>query len=738
MFGSEKQLPNGLSPAVPTVQWTLLDPDDYGLPLAHYVWLLRRYAQWIALVVITSVLVALLVSLRLPRIYESTVVIDVDRNLPTGVVGEAATVVPAQDINQFLTTQVKLVQSDSVLRPVVQEFDLLRRPEEYGATDRETIQRILGSPIKLRQLKVKHPPNTFLIEISYRSTDPELAAQVANAIAQSYLQRTYEMRYRAAEGLARYMEKQIEELRAKMERSSNALAAYEKELGIIDSEQRTGMLAARLLELNTAYTRAQAERIQKEAAYEAIRQGGIDALASMLGGAPYQRLWETYNEARKRFAEIRAHFGPNHPEYKISESQLAELERQLEEARQQALHNAEVAYRQALEQERRLGETLRETKAEFDRLNARSFEYQTLKREAEGDKQLYDELMRRIKEATINASFQNAAVRIADPARPANRPVLPNIPLNVGLAFLISALVAVGVVLVWDRLDNSVRDPEQVMATLGVPVIGSLPEVRSWHSRLPVITATWAVSDNGNAEHAVRAYREAIRTLRNSVLLANLDSPLRTLLVTSPAPSEGKSTVAAYLALAHARHHRTLLVDADLRRPTLHKRFSLEPRGGLSDVLVDGKPWQQFVIHLEEEPKLGILPAGSGVPSDLTDLLGRELLRIGREAASSYELIIIDAPPLLGFAEPLLLAVNVDGVLVVARAGQTTLKSMVAVLRMLERLRVNLIGIALNETSERVSDSYRYYRYYQRYYRTSSEPKQLGPSQQAGSEIQEG
>jgi len=690
-----------------------VDPEEGQLPLTHYLWLMRRHAWQMAAFVFASVLVVLLVSLRLPKIYESTVTIDVDRSLPAGVVGEAANLAPAQDINQFLSTQVKLIQSDSVLRPVVLRFDLLRRPEEYGAESPEVIERMLRSPIKLRQLKVKHPVNTYLIEISYRSTDPELAASVANAIAESYLQRTYEIRYRAAEGLARYMEQQIEELRAKMERSSSALAAYERELNIINPEQRTDILSARLLELNTAYTRAQAERIQKEATYRAIQAGAAEAISQAAGGPAYERLQQSYNEARKRLAEIRTHYGPNHPEYKLAVSEVTELEKQLGEARQQIREAAQVEYEQALERERMLAEALKATKAEFDELNARSFQYQTLKREAEGDKRLYEELMRRIKEATINASFQNAAVRIADPARPASSPVLPNIPLNLALAFVLSALVAAGVVVVWDRLDDSVRDPDQVMNALGIPVVGSLPDVRPWQGRVPVI----AQVDNGNADHAVRVYVEAVRTLRNSILLADMDSRVRSLLVTSPAPSEGKSTVAAFLALSHARHHKTLLIDADLRRPAIHKRFSLDGQAGLSEILLEGRPWQELVVHPPGHENLGVLPAGAGVPSDVTELLGRELVRIRREAAAAYDLIVIDAPPLLGFAEPLLMAVTVDGVLIVARAGQTSLKSMAAVLRTLQRLRVNVVGVALNQTSEKLSRSYDYYRYYRRYYR---------------------
>ena len=694
--------------------------SDQGLvELSHYLWVLRRQAWRIAAFVVVCVTAALIISLRITPIYESTVVIDIDRRMPTTVIGQDARPTLTNDADQFLATQAQIIQSDSVLRPVVERYNLLEREEEYGDLDPEELQALAEAPIELRQLKVKRPPNTYLLEVSYRASDPELAADVANAIARSYLRHTYEIRYTAAAGLSEFMERQLEELRANMERSSNALAQYERELEIINPEEKTNILAARLLELNSEYTQAQAERVAREAAYRTLENGGLEAAMTYRGRESLRKLRDRFADAKQEFAAIQAHYGENHPEYKTAAANLAELRRLMENETANIKRQAEIEYRRALDRERMLQEELRKTKEEFDDLNARSFEYQALKREADGDKELYEELLRKIKEATINASFENNAARIADPARPGHEPVFPNVLLNVLLTFLASALLGVGVAVIADLADDTIRDPEEVMRTLHTAVIGSLPEVKPWRGQLARVTC--AANGSAEAHHGttVSTYEEAIRTLRNSILLTDFDQRLRTILVTSAAPSEGKSTIAIHLAIAHAQQRRrTLIIDGDLRRPSVHKRFGVQATVGLSDAVVGRGNWREAVVRLSELEDLHVLPAGRNSARRAADFIGTGLDGILDEAAREYDLVIIDAPPLLGFPEPLQMAAMVDGVVVVTKAAQTSRRAVASVLQTLARLRANVIGLVLNEVTRETSDKYYYYySYYRKYYR---------------------
>ncbi len=702
------------------------EPGQPSLPASHYLWILRRHRWKILAFVAACTVAALIVSKRVTPVYESTATVDVDRQTPTGVIGEEAARLSTNDTEQFLSTQIKLIQSDSVLRPVVEKYKLRDIGEDVAGTPKLRSAAAVDAPVMLKKLKVTRPQNTYLLQVSYRSTDPRLAANVANGVAQSYLEHTFNIRYRSSVALSSFMEKQIDELKAKMERSSAALARFEQELNVINPEEKTSILSARLLQLNSEYTTAQSDRVRREAAYESVKGGTLEAAQVSSQGETVRKLADRLNDAETRFAEVKVHYGANHPEYRRAASQVAEVERQLESTRQNIRRRVEIEYREATRRENMLKRELAGTKAEFDRVNSRSFEYQALKREADADKSLYEELVRKIKEAGINAGFQNSTIRIADPARPALDPVFPNVKLNVILAFLFSTILAVGAAVVSDVLDDTIRDPEQVTRVLRTEVIGTLPSVKNWRGRLGTIpiaanNTSHALVVADTRDQTLNGYDEAVRTLRNSILLTDFDRRLRTILVTSASPAEGKSTVAAHLAVAHAEQgHKTLLIDGDLRRPSVHRRFGIPSVLGLSNVLVAELPWRDALVKPEGLAELDILPAGP--PSRrASDLVGRGLTQVLEEASSQYDLVILDAPPLLGFAEPLQMATSVDGVIVVTRAGETSRKAINSVITTLSRLRANILGVVLNEVHQGMSSSYYYYGHYGNYYKASEQ-----------------
>lgn len=689
-----------------------------AVPLSHYLWIFRRNWWKILLFVACAVAATAVISMRLTPVFESTVTIDIDRQMPSGIIGQESTRSLTNDSDQFLATQAKLIQSDSVLRPVAQQLKLNPDREAQDAQNPKSPSAD-DAPVLLRNLKVTRPPNTYLLLISYRSPDPRLAADVANATARSYLEHTYNIRFKSSASLSAFMEKQLEELKAKMERSSSALAQFERELNVINPEQKTSILSARLLQLNTEYTNAQGDRVRKETAFKSVSGGSLEAAQVSTQGEALKRLSERLDEEQQKFAEVKSHFGPNHPEYQKGSAQLAELQRQIQRSKENIGQRVDVEFREALNRELMLRKAVAETKAEFDSLNARSFEYQALKREAEADKTLYEELVRKIREASINSGFQNSAIRIADLARPAAKAVFPNIPLNVLLAFLFSTLLAVGIAVVTDILNNTVRDPEHIARTLSTEVIGTLPAVKEWRGRA-IATAepgTALVPSGRKQGGGLNSFDEAIRTLRNSILLTDFDRRIRSLMITSSAPSEGKSTTAAHLAIAHAQQgRRTLLIDGDLRRPSIHRRFDVPSVVGLSNVLTAGLPWRSALAKSSEFPSLDILPVGP--PSRrAADLVGPQLSVLLEDACTEYDLVILDTPPLLGFPEPLQMAVAVDGVLMVAVAGRTHRKALGSAIATLKRLRANVVGIVLNEVRADSSDNYYYYHYNSKYYK---------------------
>lgn len=702
------------------------EAEDASVPLAHYLWILKRHRWKILAFVVICVAATAIISSRVTPIFESTTTIDIDRRMPVGVLGQEAMQYPTADADQFLATQVKLIQSDSVLRPVVERFKLPVYERGQDVAVKPT--NVEDAPVVLRNLKVTRSPNTYLLLISFRSPDPRQAADVANAIANSYVLHTYEIRYRSSASLSEFMEKQLEELKAKMERSGQALAKFERDLNVINPEEKTSILSTRLLQLNTDYTNAQSERMKKEAAYNSVRGGSLEAAQVSTQGEALRKLAERLDEAQEKFAQVQAHYGANHPEYHKVQVQVAQLQEQLGLVRQNIARRVQIEHREALSRESMLKKAVAETKTEFDALNARSFEYRSLKQEAEADKKLYEELVTKIKEAGINAGFQNSSIRLADPARPALKPVFPNLKLNLVLAFMFSSLLAVGAAILGDVLDKTIRDPEQVARALNTEVIGSLPMVKAWQRKLLAVmgeAGSKALVPVGAADLMVTSFGEAIRTLRNSILLADFDRGLRSLLVTSSCPAEGKTTTTVHLALAHAAQgHKTLLIDCDLRRPSIHRLFGLNGAGGLAQVILKGAPWQEAVVQVEQAPNLTILPAGPPARR-AAELVGKALEGILEEAADQYDLILVDSPPLLGLPESYEMAVAVDGVVMVALAGQTERKAVSSALQALMRLRVNVVGLVLNEVTRGNSDGYYSYGYYgkdyKRYYRPDAE-----------------
>lgn len=721
-------------------------PEEPPVPASHYFWLLKWHRWKILSFVLVVTAATLMISLRITPIYESTATLDVDRQAPAGVIGPEAARESHNDADQFLATQIGLIQSDSVLRPVERRFRLLEHEKQFQSLRGLRGPRVAEwapewaseAPILLKRLTIVRPPNTYLLRVSYRSPDARLASEVANAVAGSYLEHAYNLRLRSSANLAAYMEKEMDGLKAKMESSTERLVQWERELNVINPEEKTNILSARLLQLNTEYTNAQADRVRREAAYASIRDGSLASAQVSQQGEALQRLSEREDAAQEKFAQVKEHFGANHPEYKKAGAQLAEVQILLERSRQNVGQRVEIEYREAASRERMLEQAVAKAKNEFDRLNARSFEYQTLKRDAEADKKLYEELVRKIREAGINASFQNSGIRIADPARPAAKPVFPRVKLNLAIAMVLSTLIAVCAVIVADALDKTVRDPEQAARLLKTEVIGSLPAVKHWRrrvgdgvpqaamagaARLGAGSLRYKAGSSGHdpslacleeaSEAYASGYGEAIRTLRNSILLTDFDRRVRSLLVTSASPGEGKSTIAAYLATTHAgQRRRTLLIDGDLRRPSVHKRFRLPGAMGLSNVLAAELAWRDALLKAPVA-ELDILPAGP--PSRFAaDLIGRGLVELLEEAAAEYDLVVLDAPPLLGFAEPLQMATAVDAVVVVARAGETDRKAVATVLATLGRLRANVLGLVLNEVNPEMSHHY-YYGYHGAY-----------------------
>src|ERR1700677_5255371 len=316
-----------------------------GPSFSQYLWVVKRHRWKLVGFVVFSVIATVIVSKRLTPLYESTAVIDIDRQTPAAVLGaDSTSAANSVDVENYLTTQEQIVQSDAVLRPVVEKYHLLTPAMKELANDKLLSSRLKDAPIELHGLKISRPLHTFLLLITYRSPDPQLSADVVNEIARSYIRHTYDIRFQAASQMTGYMEKQLEELKAQMERSAGALANLEKDLDVINPEEKTNVFSARLLHLDNDLTAAEGERAGKEAAYDAVKSGSLPAAEASGQGEQLRSLEAKLNESTEKFADIKTQFGSSHPVYKKAAGQVSELQWEVDVLRRRIVERGGIDY----------------------------------------------------------------------------------------------------------------------------------------------------------------------------------------------------------------------------------------------------------------------------------------------------------------------------------------------------------------------------------------------------------
>jgi polysaccharide biosynthesis transport protein len=680
---------------------TDMSPLDGRASLDQFTKVISRQRPKLLAFVGFAMLAAVLIQLLAPKLYEGAALVKVERHSAGGVVGqEASQVSSVDDMDQIITTQIEMAQSDPVLRPVVERYNLLPdKKQVHGATS-EQMQQNPPAPIELKGLKVTRPPNSYLVRIAYRDHDPQRAADVANAVAQSLTEHANDTGKSSFEKITALVAQDMSELRAKMEASERQLAEYEKELNMVDPEQRVSILTSRLAQINTEFTTAQAERIRREAIQAQVNDSKTLASAQAAGAAAQDTLLseavQRLNIARQQFTSVRSFYAEGHPEYVKAQKQVQEVQAQVDELQARAKERATAEYRQALGRENRLLSILQQTKQEADSLKARAHQYEQLKSEADNDKKIYQDLATRTRLEGINQQFQNASVQIAARALVPEKSIFPKLWINLPLALALSGILGILVAVLADALDTTLSDPEEVASHLHIDVLASIPASKSLPSLSPENGAAARAVSSKRSLELTACYGEAIRALRTALSLSMSDRPMRNLLVTSAVPGEGKSTIAAHLAVACAQMGRkVLLVDANLRRPTLDKTFKVAGPIGLSDVLMGKRPYTDAVIKLEQ-PGLFLMPAGP-VSRTAADLIGTRSSTVLSKIQRDFDLVIVDAPSILAAPETQELAGAVDGVLLLTKAGGTGAKLVSEALSRLLRARANVVGLVLNQ-----------------------------------------
>ncbi|MBV9266643.1 MAG: polysaccharide biosynthesis tyrosine autokinase [Acidobacteria bacterium] len=750
----EANIPNKIAPCpapkpvpvqipVPAASAALTDasPIDGSASLSQFIKIIRRQRWKIMAFVAIAILAAVAFQFFVPKVYEATATVKVERHTAGGVVGqEASQVSSVDDMDQIIATEIELALSDPVLRPVVERYKLLPVKSKNPSVDLDRsffkiLSRSISSgkyataapeqngaaPIVLHSLKVTRVPSSYLMRISYRAHDPKLAADVANAVAQSLSEHANDTGKSSYEKLSALVSQDMSELHLKMQASAKQLAEYEKELNMVDPEQRVTILSARLGQLNTDLTAAQDERIRREAILAQVGNSNTLASAQAAQAAAQDPLLsealQRLNVARQQFTSVRSYYAEGHPEYVKAQKQVQEVEAQVNELKGRAKERSAADYEQALGREKRLFSILQQTKAEADSLKARTYQYEQLKGEAENDKKIYDDLATRTRLAGINQQFQNATVLLAAQALAPHEPVFPKLLINVPVAVILSSILGVLIAVLASLFSNSFADGEEAASQLRLDVLAEIPYTKALSSVFP--EKGLLAEDSARSAKLNAAYREAIRKLRATLNGVSSYRPIRNLVITSAVPGEGKSTTAAQLALAYAQTgKRVLLVDANFHRPAVDSIFKVASPVGFADVLKGTASCGDAIIR-SPHPGLFLMPVGrmSRTAADLISTRASavlaSLLGYGNFDCATqldFDLVIVDAPPVLAASEAQELAGVADGVLLLTKAGETDAKEVTDAISVLSRARANVVGLVLNQVkSQDAADSHASY-----------------------------
>jgi len=690
-------------------------------PLVAYLRVVFRYWRMVAAVFAVVFGLAALKSFTTRPVYKAEAQILIERENPS-----VLTFKGVADVNErgwaddYYQTQYKLLQSRSLARRVIEELRLQDDPEfAAGAGPRGSDAVDAAVDVFLDKLTVQWIRNSRLITVAFESHRPELAAQAANTLARVYIQQSLESRYETSAEAAHWLARQIEDQRKKVQQAEITLQGLREKEGLVNIDERRTLVDQRLKELGSALTTLKSQRVQKEALARQMREArDPEELPEAMRNALIGSLRVDLARLERQMAELRERYLEHHPEVVRVQKQIDQTRSSIAAESTRIIRAAENDLGAAVAQETAVASALDAAKAESLDLQRRGVEYDSLKRELEAGKDVLNSLLARLKQTDVAQELQSSNLRVADPADVPRGPIRPRRLLDLLLGVFLGGGLSVGLALLRDHLDDTLRAPDDVRVGLAVPLLTAIPpHGPARGGTQPVLRA--AALEEG-------PFREGYRLLRTTLVQAWPDTAPRVVLVTSTAPGEGKTLTSIHLALALASAgDRVLLVDADLRKPQAHDVLGARRGPGVIDVLSGETVLPSAVQAL---PGTGLEFLGSGSPTARPgDLLTAEgMARIRDEARRVYRWIVVDSSPVGAVADALVMAPLVDGVVVVAAAGSVP---RAAVRRTLERVAesgARVLGVILNRARiDRDAGDYRYHygHAYGSYHETAPAPE---------------
>ncbi len=698
-------------------------PYDSPQPAETHLWdyvhvLLRRRRMILAVFVCVAGIAALKSFLTKP-VYQATAQLLIERAAPNvlsfkGVTEERA----GTGIDDYYQTQYKLLQSRTLASKVIEQLKLLNDPEYGGPRDEDQIQAILAQPpgrdptmeaaisTLLARLDVQPIRNSRLVNVSMTSGNPELAATATNTLAQLYIRQSLDLRSQTSAEAGEWLGTQIDEQRKKAEYADRRLQELKSEEGLVNIEERRTLLDQRLKELGTALNERKTERLQKEALWRQMANApNPEELPEVMRSGLVQNLRIELANLERQRTQLLERYLDEHPEVVRIGTQIEETRTKIRSEAQAVIRAAENDYLAAAAQEASVASALEAAKLEARQLGTRALSYDTQKKEVDAAKQVLDSLMSRSKETDVAAELTSTNIRIVDPAAVPGSPIRPRPVRDVALGILLGAFLGIGLAFFLEYLDNTVKTPDDVRQHLGTPLLGVVPELTEAENT--VLTVLNTALD--------QRFVEGYRVVRTALSYSWSEPGSRIVAVTSTAPGEGKTLTAVNLALTlAAQEGRTLLIDADLRKPATNALLPGNRTPGLSDVLV-GKAKASEAIQQLPDTTLAYLGSGTEVPSPADLLTNRTMRGLLDTLRKTYDWIVIDTPPVGAVSEPLILAPLTDGVILVTGAEMVPRKAVRHTLERVHDTGARILGVVLNR-AQVDKHSYYYSHYYGHYY----------------------
>ena len=718
------------------------ESGDDEIDLRELWTVIKRRKGTIFLIFILVSLLALLVTLSKTPIYRAGVTLEINtdekRVLDYDVEAGSA---PRADSKDFYQTQYELLKSRTLADRVISKTgleailakDKLVKPfyaDMLGSVKQE-IKQVFSSdttseasPAKhmgerplsdsfLANITVSPVKNSKIVSIYYDSPDPELAATIANAMADNYINMNLERRANSTSYAKKFLEEQLAKTKSKLEETESALVQYAKDKSIFNTDDKTSLVSQKLQGLSAALTEAEKERISAESEYKQAQAS--KSLDRVQGSMVVQQLKASKAKLQADYQEKLQIYKPDYPLMQQLQGQISELDQEIRRESSLERTTAQSAlqsdYQAAKQKEDQLKAEVEKYKAELLNSQDKSIGYNTIQREVETNRQLYEGLLQRVKEVSVAGLSNTNNISVVDPAIVPYTVHSPNVRLNVALGLVLGLFLGTVVAFMLEFLDDRIKTSTDLEKMLPVPVLGIAPHAGKQRNK----QQNYALM---TVENPTSAVAESFRSLRTNLMFATRAGAPKVLNVTSTDAGEGKTSTTINMATAFAQAGKTvLLVDGDLRKPTLHKHFKLDNSKGLANYLV-GQETLANVTQTSFIPEVYIITSGPLSPNPVellsSDRLG-ELVTYTEHAGSMFDIIIIDSPPILGLADALVIGNRTHATVMVAAWNQTRKRPLQAAYTRLRQARAHVIGVVMTKAKGSSADSYYNYDYYYAY-----------------------